>query len=217
MSAFSSFDTFSPSACRATETQRRKGLLLRKSFTFSYLYGWTQKNWSPKINFLSICFAMTTQKVTCHNIFQLIKALVDPRPSLPLKQGLGDLLVGVSPRQRNVWVARAPCCSPQLQLRWVDVNSVSLPWLMALPVQETSQWMSRNQELLRKLSERMPTPRMGCANSSLFLSLIPLIKITFRMTKQRLCQTHWQPWYDQCPELSPPSHDKVQFAKWEGA
>ena len=36
--------------------------------------------------------------------------------------------------------------------------------------------MPRSRELSRRLSEQMPTRRMGCASSSLFLSLIPLIK-----------------------------------------
>ena len=47
-------------------------------------------------------------EVTCHNVFQLVEALVDTSSSLPLQQGLGDLLVGVSSRQRHVRVARAP-------------------------------------------------------------------------------------------------------------
>ena len=68
-------------------------------------------NWAPKTNFVSICDAGSdngNRKVTCHNVFQLVEALVDPSPSLPLQQGLGDLLVGVSSRQRHIRVARAP-------------------------------------------------------------------------------------------------------------
>ena len=59
-------------------------------------------NWPPKI------YSGGNPKVTCHNIFQLIEALVDSSPPLPLEQGLGDLLVGVGAGQRHVGVARAP-------------------------------------------------------------------------------------------------------------
>ena len=54
--------------------------------------------------------------ITCHDVFQLIQALVDAGPPLAFQQGLGDLLVRVRSREGHVGVARAPGGAAQLQL-----------------------------------------------------------------------------------------------------
>ena len=221
MSAFSSFDTFSPSACRATETQASVLLLITApKFSLSSLYWWNQTNWAPKINFLSICDAggdNGNPKVTCHNVFQLVEALVDPSPSLPLKQGLGDLLVGVSSRQRHVRVTRAPWSSSQLQLGWVDVNSVS-DFIAVID----DHLFRRGVSGCRGVESCRGDSRSKCRHGewavpvhhySYHWSLITWSKKHFPFaflpnndTASVLCQSHW---HDQCPELSAPSHVRV--------
>ena len=54
--------------------------------------------------------------ITCHDVFQLVQALVDAGSPLAFQQGLGDLLVRVRSREGHVGVARAPGGAAQLQL-----------------------------------------------------------------------------------------------------
>ena len=63
---------------------------------------------------------------TCHDVFQLVQALVDAGPPLAFQQGLGDLLVRVRSREGHVRVARASGGAAQLQLGGEgDVKNVS--------------------------------------------------------------------------------------------